>query len=66
MPKKYYKQLPRDLRDAIKRYTDAEVDESWRGYGDPEEFASIEAELKESKQALTDLLHAKLAEAGKT
>lgn len=58
LPKKYYKQLPRDLRDALERYVRACDADSWKGGGDPESYPEIEKELKESKQLLTNKLHA--------
>lgn len=61
MPKKYFNQLPRNIRDAIERYADAKVIHSWRGYKDAETMPEIDQELKDSKQALSETLHEELA-----
>lgn len=48
--------LPRSVRNAIKRYVDAYDDNSWMSGGDPSGWPQIEQELKDAKQHLIHTL----------
>lgn len=45
------------LLQLIARYRDAEIDDSWKGGGDPAHIPDIEDELRESKEALEKYIH---------
>lgn len=50
------KQQVKTIRAAVRRLVDAEVDDAFKGGGDPNDYSAIEQELRAAKRNLSNVL----------